>query len=267
MFSLTFLGTGGGLPMDDRFHSSILLETPTGRRYLLDAGEPCSQRLKALGVAFDSIDAVLLSHGHSDHTGGLPMFLQGAWLEPRTRPLPIFLPGELIAPLRAWLEASYLPDKLLGFPVEWHAWETDAPATLADGLRVHVNPTTHLNGLRRLIDPKATHRFKPYSLDLAWPGPGNACRLVYSADLGRPEDLDALLGGGQATDVLICELAHFTPAALFAYLADKTVNVLLLNHLTAESGAHSGEITAQAVRDLPRVREVRVMRDGERVEF
>ena len=50
MDALTFLGTGCGIPMTDRFHSSILLESG-GRRWLLDTGEPCSQRLKAHGRA------------------------------------------------------------------------------------------------------------------------------------------------------------------------------------------------------------------------
>ena len=51
MDALTFLGTACGWPMSDRFHSSLLLEEG-GRRWLLDAGEPCSHRLKAMGVPF-----------------------------------------------------------------------------------------------------------------------------------------------------------------------------------------------------------------------
>ncbi len=99
MDALTFLGTGCGWPMTDRYHSSLLLEYG-GRRWLLDAGEPCSHRLKAMGVPFESLDAVFISHGHSDHLSGLPMIIQGAWLEGRTRPLPLYLPAELIDPVR-----------------------------------------------------------------------------------------------------------------------------------------------------------------------
>ncbi len=263
--SLTFLGTGGGIPMADRLPSSILLETGGGHRFLLDAGEPCSQRLKALGVAFESLEAVLLSHGHSDHVMGLPMLIQGAWLEPRRRPLPIFLPGELVAPLRAWLDAVYLPDKLLPFALEWRPWETlPGPAELAGGLRVAVNPTTHLNGLRKMIAPGALDRFLPYSLDLRWPASGR--RLVYSADLGAPGDLDGLLRG-QPADVLICELAHFSPEELFCFLEDKSLGTLLLTHLTAEVATRVGEVERLAARRLPHVPTVRVVRDGERVEI
>src|ERR1700742_4276679 len=110
MDALTFLGTACGIPMTDRFHSSILLES-AGRRWLLDAGEPCSQRLKAMGISFKSLDGIFISHGHSDHLSGLPMIIQGAWLEPRSRPLPLYLPAELIFPIRTWLEAVYLPEK------------------------------------------------------------------------------------------------------------------------------------------------------------
>ena len=263
--SLTFFGTGCGIPMADRLPSSILLETGDGHRFLLDAGEPCSQRLKAAGVAFDSLEAVLISHGHSDHVAGLPMLIQGAWLEPRRRPLPVYLPGELITPLCAWLDAVYLPNKLLPFPIAWGAWETHrGPVELPGGLRVTVNLTTHLDGLRKLIEPGAAHRFLPYSLDLRWPGTGR--RLVYSADLGEPADLDGLLRG-QPTDVLICELAHFAPEELFDYLADKRIGTLLLTHVTAEVSARAAEVQKQAHQAMPDIAEVRVMRDGERVEL
>lgn len=265
MFSLTFLGTGCGQPMADRMPSSILLETDTGRRYLLDAGEPCSQRLRALDVPFGSLDAVFISHGHSDHTAGLPMLLQGAWLEPRTRALPIYLPRELIAPLRAWLEAVYLPEKLLGFPLEWHAWEDlPGPAAFPESLRVTTNPTTHLDSLRKIIAPGATDRFLPYSLALEWVETGK--RLVYSADLGRPEDLDALLED-RPTDVLICELAHFSPEELFRYLADKPLGTLLLTHLTEEFSARAEVILREAGAMLPEVGSIGVMEDGARVEI
>ncbi len=44
-----------------------------GRRYLFDTGQggALAHNAGALGIRLDSADAVLLSHGHYDHTGGL----------------------------------------------------------------------------------------------------------------------------------------------------------------------------------------------------
>ena len=259
---LTFLGTACGIPMADRFASSLLLESGS-RRWLLDAGEPCSQRLKALGVPFSSLDAIFISHGHSDHLSGLPMIIQGAWLEARRTPLPLYLPAELIRPIRTWLEAVYLPEKLVGFPIEFHAWEAlpVRAVTLEDGaLRVSVNPSTHLDSLRAAIAPAAADRFLAYSIVYDWKGK----RLIYSADLGRPEDLSPILD--RPCDLLICELAHYEPEELFAFLADKPVRRVCLTHLTAEFAARTEEICALGRQVLHEV-EVTAMTDGARVEF
>jgi ribonuclease BN (tRNA processing enzyme) len=263
MDALTFLGTGCGLPMVDRCHSSILLEADR-HRWLLDAGEPCSHCLKAMGVPFSSLDAVFISHGHSDHLSGLPMLIQGMWLEGRTSPLPIYLPVELIEPLRIWLEAVYLPTKLIGFSIELIGWERQAGGRVEeDGMRVSINPTSHLHGLRAFIDPGAMTRFLAYSLAFEW-APARK-RLIYSADLGVPQDLDALLK--KKVDLLICELAHFEPEELFAYLEDKPVRELCLTHLTAEFGARTDAICALGAKMLPNMRAITAMRDGQRLVF
>ena len=56
---------------------SCLVETPEGN-YLFDTGQGAGivQNALALGKDLRSIAAVMISHGHYDHTGGLPAVLQ-----------------------------------------------------------------------------------------------------------------------------------------------------------------------------------------------
>jgi 7,8-dihydropterin-6-yl-methyl-4-(beta-D-ribofuranosyl)aminobenzene 5'-phosphate synthase len=55
---------------------SVLIEKD-GRSILLDTGETISaaQNAETLGVDLSKIDTIVLSHGHFDHTGGLPTLL------------------------------------------------------------------------------------------------------------------------------------------------------------------------------------------------
>ncbi|MEM8998373.1 MAG: MBL fold metallo-hydrolase, partial [Acidobacteriota bacterium] len=53
--------------------NSILIES-AGRRLLVDAGFACrqiEQRLETLGESAGSLDAMILTHEHRDHTRGV----------------------------------------------------------------------------------------------------------------------------------------------------------------------------------------------------
>ena len=66
---------------------SMLLEHG-GKRLLFDTAQSgiLTENLALLGIHPDSIDAVLLSHGHYDHTGGLKAFLQH-----RSKPVDVYI--------------------------------------------------------------------------------------------------------------------------------------------------------------------------------
>jgi len=68
---LTFLGSGSAFAVDDNFHSNVLVEAPSGKKLLIDCGSDARRSLAAVGFGHDDIDAVYISHLHSDHSGGL----------------------------------------------------------------------------------------------------------------------------------------------------------------------------------------------------
>lgn len=82
-FIVTLLGTGSPLPSIKRFGPAVLVQV--GQKTLLfDAGRGVAQRMVQDGVRLGALDALFLTHLHSDHTVGIPDLWLTAWL-----PLPV----------------------------------------------------------------------------------------------------------------------------------------------------------------------------------
>lgn len=87
-----FLGTGTPLGLRGLHQSCILVET-RGHRVLVDCGMTALTSLGRIGIDPAEIDAVVISHLHGDHFGGLPLLLLEATLRARSRPLTIARPA------------------------------------------------------------------------------------------------------------------------------------------------------------------------------
>ena len=255
MAHIFVVGSACGIPVPGRGHSSFLLATED-LRILVDAGEPCSRTLAETKFNLQLLDALFLTHGHSDHTGGLPMLIQAAWLAGRTKRLEIFLPAELSEPLKQWLQASYLGPDIVPFEILFVPWESQTSFEF-HGLKVHPVPTTHLATLNRRSVPD---RFKAYSLRIEHP----EFSMVFSGDLGSPNDLQAQLDGH--VDFLVTEIAHFPPTQLFQFLSTKSVDKVLLTHLPPEWIGNEESLWKSAREALPG-KEVTIASDRMQLEI
>lgn len=92
-FKVTLLGTGTPNPGMTRFGPSILVQAGS-ETLVFDAGRGCLQRLRQLNIAYDKINAIFVTHLHSDHLVGLPdLWLIGWLLSNRKLPMNLYGPS------------------------------------------------------------------------------------------------------------------------------------------------------------------------------
>lgn len=155
---VTFVGSGDAFGSGGRFQTCILVDGEA-TRFAIDFGASSLIALNAQDIPHNSIDAILLTHIHGDHAGGIPFLLLDAMLgAKRDRPLTIAGPKNLKARLDAMAVALFpgmetmtpkfpvnyvelpleQPTELLGLTVTpfsaKHTWQTDPTA-----LRVEVD--------------------------------------------------------------------------------------------------------------------------------
>lgn len=68
---VTFLGTGGMIPTEDRSHPAFFLSYGN-EGILVDCGEGTQVQFRKAGLNVNKITKILLTHRHGDHTFGLP---------------------------------------------------------------------------------------------------------------------------------------------------------------------------------------------------
>ncbi|MGD9714699.1 MAG: MBL fold metallo-hydrolase [Thermomicrobiales bacterium] len=91
MIDLLLLGTGGMMPMPNRWLSSVLMRIE-GELTLFDCGEGTQIPWQQFGWGFRRLSTICLSHLHADHVAGIPGLLHAIANSGRDEPVTLFGP-------------------------------------------------------------------------------------------------------------------------------------------------------------------------------
>ena len=164
-FKVTLLGTGTPPPLMKRFGPATLVEVG-GKMFLFDAGRGATQRMWQLKKPFGQLDALILTHLHSDHVVGVPDILLTGWLRGpygrRDEPLKVMGP-EGTEHLMTHLQMAYqwdidtrVEDQKMSREAAVAAAEDVAPGIVYDQDGVTI--TAFVNNHGELIDPSYGYR-------------------------------------------------------------------------------------------------------------
>ncbi|HEX6449131.1 MAG TPA: MBL fold metallo-hydrolase [Trebonia sp.] len=87
--TVTFAGSGDAFGSGGRYQACIHLRPAGGSPMLLDCGATSLSALKSLRLDPGEVSAVVVSHLHGDHFGGLPLLILDGQFSRRTAPLTI----------------------------------------------------------------------------------------------------------------------------------------------------------------------------------
>ena len=190
---LHFLGTGDAFGSGGRFNTCFLVERGEAS-LLIDCGASSLIAMRRFGVDPNSIAAILISHLHGDHFGGLPFFILDAQIvSRRTRPLSILGPQGMAARAEALMEAA--------FPGSWKA----ARGFELQMVEIEIRERTPIAAADAAVTGfLMRHPSGAPSLALRCECDGRV--IAYSGDT---EWTDELVAAGRAADLLIAEASGF----------------------------------------------------------
>ncbi len=199
---LTVLGSGVAMPKEDRWPSGYLLEHKE-LKVLLDCSAAAYARLLQQKEDLHAIDAIVFTHPHLDHTGGLAPLIQARGNETSATPREISLAGPF--DIRTFLDTMAqltLTKSLKTYPTNCQTLTAESEPFSIGDLRFTPFVVPHIEN----------HLCLGYRIE------ADGKTLVYTGDTGN-DIPDASLQKMEGADVLIIEATereamtgHCTPA-------------------------------------------------------
>lgn len=234
---VTAIGVGDAFGTGGRFHTCWRLDAGD-RTVCVDFGASSIVGWARTGRPTTDIDAVVITHLHGDHFGGLPfLLLESQFVARRSKPLVIAGPPGLTARLWMLCEAMFAGSSKIGwsFPLKIVEIQPGQPQLLA-GFDVATTEVLHPSGApSTAVRLSAGGRTFAYSGDTAW--------------------VDALVDVARNADLFVCECYsgeapvphHVDWPTLRKNLPRLTARSIMVTHLGETAFSKLDEIRAAGV--------------------
>ncbi len=238
-----FLGSGDAFGSGGRLQACIYVQSDAAS-FLIDCGATALLAMRRFGVEPSSVDAILLSHLHGDHFGGLPFFyLDAQFISQRTKPLVVAGPPGLEERIRQTMEALFPGSSRTQQRFETEFIElTDEQETSIASISVVPYGVEHESGA------------PAYALRVTCGGKV----IAYSGDTGWT---DALKRAADGADLFICEASFFDKKVpfhvdyetLMEHRAELGCRRLILTHMSGGMLRHLPDLDVETAEDGMRI--------------
>ncbi len=237
--TVRIVGSGDAFGSGGRFQTCIVIDGPA-TRIAIDFGTSSLIALAQQGLHPNTLDAVLLTHLHGDHCGGVPFLVMDAMLAAkRDRPLLVAGPRGVREHLAALQEALFPGSHIMTpkFPLDYRELMLAAPNRMLDAV----------------VTPQAAHHVpetRPTALRVEVAGR----TIAYTGDTEWTDDVARIAAGA---DLLIAECyffgksikGHLTYPAIVDRVRRAGAKRMILTHMSVEMLAHRDDVPEACAAD------------------
>lgn len=211
---LIVVGASHGVPEKHRFCTSLFLQVKENT-YIIDAGAPISALLDHYDIEHNTVKAVFITHGHTDHINGLPAFC-----------------SELM-----WWNGYIDCDPAFFYPQQRSIDMVEHWCSQVDyNQRGKLNNSVYKEGLIfddgviKVTALSNNHYVKSYSFKVEAEGK----KIFFTGDLGYGFGEYLELLGDEQYELVVCEGAHHDPGSVNELLAKTPTKRMIINHINLE---------------------------------